>query len=119
MIRATLIFATIGSGTVSATAEAQTSTNTAGFMNSGQTATIDCPGGQGEIMGSNNNLTITGNCTTLALSGPGNTISIHFAPGGQISFLGSHNTISWTSVDGKSPKVTYMGSGNKSTPPIQ
>ena len=114
---ATLIFALIGGVIMPATAEAQTSSNQAGFVSSGQTATVDCIGGQAAIVGSNNDLTIKGNCTSLSL--PSNKISIQFAPGAQISFVGSDITISWTSADGKAPKVSYVGSGNTLTPPIQ
>ena len=116
---APLIFALIGGVIMPAMAEAQTSGNQAGFVSSGQTATVDCIGGQAAIVGSNNDLTIKGNCTSLSLFGSSNKISIQFAPGAQISFVGSDVTISWTSADGKAPKVSYVGSGNTLTPPIQ
>lgn len=119
MTRASLIFAVIGGAAMTTSAIAQTSANTAGFLQSNQTATIDCVGGQAAIMGSNNDLTIKGNCTSLSLAGSNNKISIQFAPGAQVSFVGSGNTISWTSTDNKPPKVSYVGSGNTLTPPIQ
>lgn len=119
MMRASLISAVIGGAIVAVPAEAQTSTDTAGFLSSGETAALDCAGGQASIMGSNNDLTIKGNCTILSLFGSGNKISIQFAPGAQISFVGSGNSISWTSADNKPPKVSYVGSGNTLTPPIQ
>ena len=64
-------------------------------------------------------LTITGRCTGLDLAGSNNKITIEFGPGGVISFVGSNNTIAWTSTDGKPPKVTYVGAGNTLTPPVR
>jgi hypothetical protein len=98
-------------------ATAQTAGNQAGFVNSGQTATLDCFGGKAEIMGSSNKLTITGRCSALELAGSGNTITIEFAAGATVSFVGSSNAITWTSADGKAPKVTYIGSNNTMKPP--
>ena len=50
--------------------------------------------------------------------GSGNRITVQFKPGAVISFVGSGNAISWTSSDGKPPKVGYVGSDNMLTPPI-
>ena len=99
------------------TATAQTTGNQAGFVSSGQTATLECNGGKAEIIGSNNKLNITGRCSALELAGSGNAITIEFATGATIDFVGSGNTITWTSVDGKAPKVTYIGSNNTMKPP--
>jgi hypothetical protein len=99
-------------------AAAQVSGNQAGFVASGQTGTLDCAGGKAEIMGSNNTLTISGNCAGLDMYGSGNKLTVQFKPGAQISFVGSGNAISWTSADGKPPRVSYVGSGNTLTPPI-
>ena len=92
--------------------------NQVGFLNSGQTATLDCHGGAAQIMGSANVLTISGKCSALNVAGSGNRISIEFAPGSAISLAGSQNAISWTSTDGKPPKISVVGSGNTLTPPI-
>jgi hypothetical protein len=99
-------------------AEAQTAGNQAGFLFSGQTATLDCAGGKAEVIGSNNVLTIKGGCTGLDLSGSTNKITIEFGPGAAISFVGSGNAIVWSSNDGKPPKVSYVGANNTITPPI-
>ena len=99
-------------------AAAQVSSNQAGFVASGQTGTLDCAGGKAAIMGSNNILTISGNCAGLDMYGSGNKLTVQFKPGAEISFVGSGNAISWTSADGKPPKVSYVGSGNTLTPPI-
>jgi len=50
--------------------------------------------------------------------GSRNKLTVQFKSGAQISFVGSGNAISWTSADGKPPKVSYVGSGNTLTPPI-
>ena len=52
-------------------AAAQVSGNQAGFVASGQTGTLDCAGGEAAIMGSNNTLTISGNCAGLDMYGVG------------------------------------------------
>lgn len=114
-----LILAALCLYALAGAAKAQPAGNQAGFMASGQTATLDCAGGRAEIMGSGNVLTITGKCTRLDLAGSGNKITIEFGPTAEIAFVGSGNAISWTSTDGKSPRITYLGSGNTLTPPVQ
>jgi Protein of unknown function (DUF3060) len=103
-------------------AEAQVTTNQggnqAGFVASGQTATLDCAGGKAAVLGSNNVLTVSGSCTGLDMYGSGNKITVQFGPAAEISFVGSGNSIRWTSSDGKPPKVSYVGSGNELVPPI-
>lgn len=99
-------------------AMAQSSGGQAAFISSGQTATLDCAGGNAAIMGSDNTLTITGHCTTLELAGSNNKIKIEFGPAAKISFVGSNNSIMWTSADGKPPSVSYVGAGNSMVPPI-
>jgi hypothetical protein len=80
---------------------------------------LDCAGGKAEIMGSNDVLTIKGNCSGLDLAGSGNKITIEFGRAAAINFVGSGNAIAWTSADGKPPKVTYVGSENTLTPPVR
>jgi len=91
----------------------------AGFVSSGKTATLDCSGGGAAITGSNNVLTITGNCTDLRLTGSNNKISIQLGSAARINFVGSNNAIAWTSANGKPPTVNYVGLGNTMTPPVQ
>jgi len=99
-------------------ASAQGSGNTGGYISSGQTASLDCAGHTAAIIGNDNILTIGGNCSSLGLSGSGNKITIQFAPGARIQFVGANNTINWTTTDGKPPKVSSVGSGNTISPPI-
>jgi len=93
--------------------------NQVGFSKSGQTATLDCHGGAVQIMGSTNVLTISGKCSALNVAGSGNRITIEFAPGSAVSLAGSNNAISWTSTDGRPPKISAAGYGNTLTPPIK
>jgi hypothetical protein len=99
-------------------AMAQSAGSQAAFISSGQTATLDCGGGKAAIMGSDNTLTINGHCTDLELAGSNNKIKIEFGPAAKISFVGSSNSIMWTSDDGKAPSVSYVGAGNTMVPPI-
>ena len=64
---------------------AQVSGNQAGFVASGQTGTLDCAGGKAAIMGSNNTLTISGNCTGLDMYGSGNKLTVQFKSRAEIS----------------------------------
>jgi hypothetical protein len=95
---------------------AQASRNEAGFISSGQTATLDCVGGKAEIVGNNNALTITGRCSNLDLAGSENKITIEFGPAAKVSIVGSNNAIIWTSVDGKPPTISSVGAANALTP---
>jgi hypothetical protein len=82
-------------------------------------ATLDCVGGSATIKGSANELTITGKCSGLKLTGTGNKIAIEFGPAANIDINGTKNTIVWTSTDGKPPTVKYYGTANIVTPEVQ
>ena len=112
-----LASAMLGYGMLVGSVAAQ-SGNQVGFLSSGQTAKLDCRGGPAQIMGSTNVLTISGKCTALNVAGSGNRITIEFTPNSTISVAGSNNAISWTGTDGKSPKLSTVGSSNTLTPPI-
>jgi hypothetical protein len=101
------------------TANTQTAGNEAVFLQSGQTASLDCAGGKAGVTGSNNVLTFTGKCTDLELAGSGNKISIQFGPGARIEFVGSDNAVTWTSTDGKPPRMESIATGNTLTPPMR
>jgi hypothetical protein len=89
-IRPTAIFVLLCCGAIAAPAHAQGSGNQAGFMNSGQTATLDRAGGKAEVMGSNDVLTVSGKCSGLDLFGSNNKLTIQFASTGKIAILGSN-----------------------------
>ncbi|MEW6437985.1 MAG: DUF3060 domain-containing protein [Pseudomonadota bacterium] len=118
MTKLILILAAPFAGSFMPPALAQSAGSEAAFISSGQTATLDCGGGKAAIMGSDNNLTITGHCTDLELAGSNNKIKIEFGPAAKISFVGSSNSITWTSADGKPPSVSYVGAGNTMVPSI-
>lgn len=118
MTRLIVILAASFFGSFAIPAVAQSSGGEAAFISSGQTTTLDCSGGTAAIMGSDNTLTITGHCTTLELAGSSNKIKIELGPSAKISFVGSNNSIMWTSADGKPPSVSYVGAGNSMVPPI-
>jgi hypothetical protein len=71
---------------------------------------LDCVGGKAAIMSSNNELTLTGKCSSLDLAGSGNKITIDFAPAAKVNISGSVNAIVWTNADGKSPTIIDVGS---------
>lgn len=91
----------------------------AGFPRSGQAATLNCNGGAAQIMGSNNNLTVSGKCSALSVAGSGSKITIEFVPRASASLAGSNNAISWIGADGKKPTMSSVGSGNTVTPSLQ
>jgi hypothetical protein len=86
------------------------------FAASNQTTTLDCAGGGAQIAGSNNKLTLTGECTMLRVLGSNNTVTAALATNAHIEFAGSNNAVTWTSSDGKEPMVQNRGSNNTLTP---
>jgi hypothetical protein len=112
LVLAMLYFGTMATGQT----VAQVSGNQTGFINSGQTATLDCSGGKAAVVGSYNTLTITGKCSNLDLAGSVNKISIDFGPAAKVNVWGSGNAIIWTSADGKPPTINSVGSWNTLTP---
>jgi hypothetical protein len=85
------------------------------FIGFAQTTTVDCAGGLVQIFGNNNKLALTGDCTGLGIFGFGNTITIQFGKGASIEVVGSNNTITWATPDGKDPAVHHRGFGNTLT----
>ncbi len=79
------------------------------LVGSGQTATLDCVGGGAEFVGSNNRFTLTGDCTSLEMFGSNNMVTIALANEANIEIVGSNNTITWTTPDGKDPRVEHLG----------
>jgi hypothetical protein len=76
---------------------AQVSGNEASFIRSNQTAALDCVGGKAAIRGSNNELTITGKCSSLDLSGSNNKITAMLdSVGGKAAIGGSNNMLTIT-----------------------
>lgn len=91
------------------------------FMNSDQTATLDCKGGEAQLIGSNNTLTINGNCAGLDLFGSDNKITIEFAPHASMQMGGSRNVINWSGTPDKPPTAVQAegSSSNVFQPPLR
>jgi len=81
-------------------------------VGSGQTAALDCDGGAARVAGSNNKVTLTGACRRLTILGSRNTVTITFGAGGSVWLVGATNEVTWTTPDGKQPKVHQIGSSN-------
>ena len=62
--------------------------------------------------GSNNKVTLTGACRRLTILGSRNTVTITFGAGGSVWLVGATNEVTWTTPDGKQPKVHQIGSSN-------
>jgi DUF3060 family protein len=98
---------------VMATGHAQTAAPaSAQFAGSGLKSVLDCAAGRAEIAGSNNILTITGNCKKLEVLGSNNAITVALADDAEVQLVGSNNKISWTTPSGRNPSIQQLGSGN-------
>lgn len=83
--------------------------NTINYGSFGTTADIDC--GQGKALnvgGSNNTLTIKGNCSSVNIGGADNKVTLDHVET-EISVVGIDNTVVYKGGD---PKVEDLGSGN-------
>lgn len=107
-----LVLAILYCGTAeSSPTVAQASGNEAGFIISNQTAALACVGGNNEITGSNNDLTITGKCSDLYLRGSNNRITATLdCVGGKAAILGSNDELT---ITGKCSDLDLRGSNNK------
>jgi hypothetical protein len=72
---------------------------------------FDCGGKEATIVGSQNELTLTGECPTLTVKGSQNTISVEAV--GTIRVVGTMNKVTWqrSTID-KGPKITRSGLDN-------
>ena len=85
-------------------------TGTLGYGSVGTTAQIDCGGGKSlDITGSNNILTVAGDCWSVRVSGADNRIRASRIDG-DVSVTGINNTIEYRDGD---PAVHDEGSGNR------
>jgi len=73
--------------------------------------TFDCGGQEASIVGSQNEITLTGECPAVTVKGSQNTISIEAV--GTIRVVGTMNKVTWQrSTIAKGPKVTRSGLDN-------
>ncbi|EPX55614.1 hypothetical protein D187_009225 [Cystobacter fuscus DSM 2262] len=67
-----------------------------------------------DISGSDNEVTLTGDCKRVSVSGAGNTVKVEAV--GAIDVTGANNTVTWKKALGaKKPKVSRDGANNKVT----
>jgi len=81
-------------------------------LGSGQTTALDCDGGAVRVAGSNNKVTLTGACRRLTILGSRNAVTVTFGAGSSVWLVGASNEVTWTTPDGKEPKVHQIGSNN-------
>jgi hypothetical protein len=76
--------------------------------------TYDCAGGQAEVLGNDNQLTLR-NCPKVTVSGNRNALTLE-GPVRLIRVPGDDNRVNWSQgVDGQAPSVETAGSGNSIT----
>jgi hypothetical protein len=72
---------------------------------------IDCKGGGVTINGDKNQLTLTGQCSTLKVNGNENIVSVEAVA--EISTWGNRNNVTWRrGAGGKPPKISNPGTAN-------
>jgi hypothetical protein len=72
--------------------------------------TIACEGRAVIVAGTDHELTFTGACAGLKLTGTGSKVTIDLAPGATVSVTGTDQTVRWRSA--KPPKVSMTGVDN-------
>lgn len=75
-----------------------------------QSRSIECDGRGVIVEGTDHDLTFTGGCASLKLTGTSSKISIDLAPGASVSVTGTDQTVRWRSA--KPPKVSVTGVDN-------
>jgi len=84
-------------------------------IESGQTVNHACEANERVVVsGSENRVTLTGDCAKVAVMGSKNVVAIEGAS--KIAVMGTDNEVTWKrGVGGKGPNVSRMGSNNKVT----
>ena|SRR5215471_13662087 len=73
--------------------------------------TIDCKGGGVTINGDKNQVTLTGQCSTLRVNGNENIAKVEAVA--EITTWGNRNKVTWTrGAGGKPPKISNPGTAN-------
>src|SRR3954451_16466415 len=68
------------------------------FAGSGSSFTGDCHGQDASLAGSNNTVTIRGDCRAFQIAGDGNRVLVDMAPSGTIKVYGNNNQVSGTAT---------------------
>jgi hypothetical protein len=75
--------------------------------------TVPCDGRPIDIAGDRNDMTLTGSCQYVRVSGAHNDIYTDVTPGGTIEVTGDHNDVSWRqSQPGPPPNLQGRGESN-------
>lgn len=77
---------------------------------SGVRAIIGCPGGGASVAGSGNDVTVSGHCTSLDVTGSDNLVSIDLGPGGVARIDGDRNRVVFTGP--QAPEAVTHGAYN-------
>ena len=102
---AVLLIATVGTGPHARAAGVE-------VASSGIKSELNCAGKGAQISGSDNMLTILGDCSQLEVFGSNNRIAITLAQGATVQVFGSNNDVTWSMRNGKLPKIETVGSAN-------
>jgi hypothetical protein len=82
------------------------------IVGSDQTTALDCGGGVARVADSNNKVTLTGACRRLTILGSRNAVTVILGAGSSVWLVGPGNEVTWTTPDGKEPKIHQIGSNN-------
>jgi hypothetical protein len=75
--------------------------------------TINCDGRPIELEGDRTELTLTGPCRSVRISGSHNDISLDIVPAGTIEITGGHNDVTWRQTEaGPGPTLQDQGDAN-------
>jgi hypothetical protein len=66
---------------------------------------IACEGQSVQLEGDRTELTLTGNCRLIRITGSHNDIETDIAPGGTIEITGGHNDVTWRQTEPGAPPV--------------
>lgn len=76
----------------------------------GQGTTVACEGRDVVVEGTEHDLTFTGDCASLTLTGTSNKVAIDLRPGAIVAVNGTDQTVKWRSP--KAPTVRVTGIDN-------
>ena len=83
------------------------------YVTSRTKQTVPCDGRPVDIAGNRNDMTLTGPCRFVRVSGAHNDIYIDVIPAGTIEITGDHNDVSWRPIEtGPRPILEDRGQSN-------
>ncbi len=78
-------------------------------IRNGATATMDCRGGDADVVGNRNRLRLE-NCSRLRVPGNGNDIIVSLVGAGEIRVVGNGDTVRYRTAPGVRARVVVVGS---------